>query len=164
MDKVSDIKISFWEYSNSKKVHLQPDIVEYKPRLGAPMYDLIIGKATMHELGVVLDFKESTIQIDGKTHEEYHQSATQAGYGSVLTKEIDRLCSIGVIKWQPSAQWASPTFIIPKKDGTVCTISNFRELNKHIIQKPYPILKISTTLQELEGFTHATVLDLNMVY
>jgi hypothetical protein len=28
------------------------------------MYDLIIGKQTMHDLGVVLDFKESTIQID----------------------------------------------------------------------------------------------------
>jgi hypothetical protein len=28
------------------------------------MYDLIIGKQTMHNLGVVLDFKEKTIQID----------------------------------------------------------------------------------------------------
>jgi hypothetical protein len=32
-------------------------------------------------------------------------------------KEIDRLCSIGVLKWQPNSEseWASPTFIIPKK-------------------------------------------------
>jgi hypothetical protein len=28
------------------------------------MYDLIIGKQTMHDLGIVLDFKEKTIQID----------------------------------------------------------------------------------------------------
>jgi hypothetical protein len=28
------------------------------------MYDLIIGKNTMHNLGVVLDFNQSTIQID----------------------------------------------------------------------------------------------------
>ena len=28
------------------------------------MFDLILGKATLHELGVVLDFKEKTIQID----------------------------------------------------------------------------------------------------
>ncbi len=28
------------------------------------MYDLIIGKQTLHNLGVVLDFKEKTIQID----------------------------------------------------------------------------------------------------
>ncbi len=28
------------------------------------MYDLIIGKQTLHDLGVALDFKEKTIQID----------------------------------------------------------------------------------------------------
>jgi hypothetical protein len=30
--------------------------------------------------------------------------------------------------------------------------------------KPFPIPKISTVLQELEGFTFATALDLNMGY
>ncbi len=44
------------------------------------------------------------------------------------------------------------------------TISDFRELNKRIVRKPYPIPKISTMLQELEGFTYATTLDLNMDY
>jgi hypothetical protein len=46
----------------------------------------------------------------------------------------------------------------------VCTISDFRELNKRIVRKPYPIPKISTVLQELEGFIYATALDLNMGY
>jgi hypothetical protein len=36
----------------SKKVCLQPDIVEYSPGDQVPMYDLIIGKQTMHNLGV----------------------------------------------------------------------------------------------------------------
>ncbi len=44
------------------------------------------------------------------------------------------------------------------------TITNFRELNKQIVRRPYPIPKISTTLQELEGFTYAMALDLNMGY
>ncbi len=44
------------------------------------------------------------------------------------------------------------------------TISDFRELNKHIVRKPYPIPKISTMLQELEDFTYDTALDLNMGY
>ncbi len=51
-DKVGDIEISFVEYSASKKVCLQPDIVECSPGDQAPMYDLIIGKQTMHDLGV----------------------------------------------------------------------------------------------------------------
>jgi hypothetical protein len=47
-----------------------------------------------------------------------------------LMKESKQLCNIGVLEWQPSSQWMSPTFIIPKKDSTVRTISDFRELNK----------------------------------
>ena len=56
------------------------------------------------------------------------------------------------------------TFIIPKKDSTIWVVSNFREINKWIVRKPFPIPKITTVLQELEGFTYATVLDLNMGY
>jgi hypothetical protein len=83
---------------------------------------------------------------------------------ATLMKEIVCLISIGVLKWQPLSKWALPSFIIPKKDHTVRIISDFRELNKRIVQKPYPIPKISTTLQELEGFTYATTLDLNIGY
>jgi hypothetical protein len=63
-DKVGDIKISFVEYSASKKVCLQPDIFKYSLGEQAPMYYLIIGKQTMHDLGVKLDFQEKTITID----------------------------------------------------------------------------------------------------
>ncbi len=63
-DRVGDIEISFVEYSASKKVSLQLDIVEYSPGDQAPMYDLIIGKQTMHDLGMKLDFQEKTITID----------------------------------------------------------------------------------------------------
>jgi hypothetical protein len=50
-DRVSNIEISFVEYSASKKVRLQPD----SPGDQVPMYDLIIGKQTMHDLGVKSD-------------------------------------------------------------------------------------------------------------
>ncbi len=48
--------------------------------------------------------------------------------------------------------------------STVHTISDFRELKRRIVRKPYPIPKIGTILQELEGFFYATALDLNMGY
>jgi hypothetical protein len=62
-DRVGDIEISFVEYLASKKVHLQPDIVEYSLGDQVPMYYLIIGKQTMHNLGVKSDFQEKTITI-----------------------------------------------------------------------------------------------------
>jgi hypothetical protein len=49
------------------------------------------------------------------------------------------------------------------KDNPVCCISDFREVNKQLVRKPFLIPKINM-LQELEGFTFATALDLNMGY
>jgi hypothetical protein len=62
--KVGTIDISFKEYSASKSVHLTPDIVEYKVGAPSPLYDLIIGKQTLYDIGAVLNFKEKTITID----------------------------------------------------------------------------------------------------
>ncbi len=205
------------------------------------MYDLIIGKQTMHDLGVKLDFQEKTITIDkillpmrnianlqlkpritralrenscftqepistrSKTRRvveildaKYEKADLPAiirencshltsvllkfeslFYGTlgdwklppvsfelkegmkpyhgmpypiphkhkaVLVKEIKQLCDIGVLEWKQSSRWASPKFIIPKKDSTERTISDFRELNKRIVRKPYPIPKIRRIL------------------
>jgi hypothetical protein len=101
-------------------------------------------------LPVYFDLKEGAKPYHGRPYPiaKIHKAT--------LMKEIECLVAIGVLKWQPSSKWASPSFIISKKDQTVCTISDFRELNKCIVRKPCPIPKISTTLQELEGFTYAT--------
>ena len=81
-----------------------------------------------------------------------------------IMKEIKRLCELGVLEWQSSSEWAAPSFIQPKKNKTVRFLTDFRELNKRLVRKPFPLPKISTVLQELEGFTFATALDLNMGY
>jgi hypothetical protein len=62
------------------------------------------------------------------------------------------------------SEWAAPTFIIPKKNGTVRFISDFRRLNEELKRKPNPIPKIAQMLQELEKFADATSMDLNMSY
>jgi hypothetical protein len=74
------------------------------------------------------------------------------------------LCKIGVLKKVNHSEWAAPTYIIPKKDGSVRFISDFWELNKRIKRKPYPIPKVQDLLLKLEGFQYATSLDLNMGY
>jgi hypothetical protein len=106
-------------------------------------------------LPVFFELKEGMEPYRGRPYPIPHK------HNAVLIKEIKWLCDIGVLEWQPSSQWALPTFIIPKKDSTVRTVSDFGELSKHIVRKPYPIPKISMILQELEGFTYATALDLN---
>ena len=96
----------------------------------------------------------------------YHARAypVPKAYEQTLKMEVERLCKAGVLKKVNHSEWAAPTFIIPKKDGSVRFISDFRELNKRIKRKPYPIPKIQDLLLKLEGFKFATSLDLNMGY
>jgi len=61
---VGEVTLSFVEYSLSKSIHLTPDIVEYDAGATAPLYNLIIDKQTLHNIGAVLDYKEKTIIID----------------------------------------------------------------------------------------------------
>jgi hypothetical protein len=107
---------------------------------------------------VSFELKESMKPYHGRPYPIPHK------HRAIFMKEIRQLSNIGVLAWQLSLRWASPTCIIHKKDNTVCTISDFRELNKRIVRKLYPIPKISTILQELEGFIYAIALDLTMGY
>jgi hypothetical protein len=47
----------------------------------------------------------------------------------VVKEEIEQLCEIGVLSICGTSTWLSPLCIIPKKDGRVCWISDFRKLN-----------------------------------
>eukprot|EP01082_Thalassiosira_pseudonana_P014259 g13089.t1 g13089 contig7:848278-849423(-) len=117
--------------------------------------------------GTLGDWKTSPVQFELKQDAKpYHGKAFPVPFihKETLMKEVQRLVDLGVLIPQNDSEWGAPTFIIPKKNGTVRFISDFRELNKRIKRKPFPIPKISTVLQELQGFTYATALDLNMGY
>ena len=80
------------------------------------------------------------------------------------SKKVNSLEEMRVIKKDSSSQWAAPAFTIPKKDGSLRFLTDFCQLNKRMIRKPYPLPKISEVLQELEGLSYATALDLKMGY
>ena len=52
----------------------------------------------------------------------------------------------------------------PKVKPKCPVLTDSREVNKRIIRTPFPLPKISTILQEMEGFTYTTAIDLNMGY
>ena len=261
--EVGDLKVTFPEFSNSKRASFRPDVIRLPKNSTKPVYDLIIGVQSLANLGCILDFASKSLTIDSVqlpmrpqdsfmdpktlrtqfkeflepvsmreatnravkildskyekanleevvqticTHlSSYQQSklisllrefeelfdGTLGDFQTApvslellpdakpyhgrpypiphihldtLKKEIKRLCQIGVLKKQPQSEWASPTYIVAKKQGTPRVLSDFREVNKRIKRNPYPIPKISSVLQEMEGFTYATQLDLNMGY
>ena len=79
-------------------------------------------------------------------------------------RELDHLVKIGVLEHSGASQWASSTFIIPKKDGRVRWISDFHALNKCIKRKTYPLPCIAKILSKRTGYTYFLKLDISMAY
>ena len=86
--------IFFFEYSNSKTVDIQPEIVEYERTLGNPAFDLIIGTKTKNKLGIILDFNTKVITIDSiilpmQSIDELPKLYEEAlGYNNSLAKNL----------------------------------------------------------------------------
>jgi transposase InsO family protein len=83
----------------------------------------------------------------------------------VFYKELQRLVQLGVLEEVDGlVDYAAPTFIIPKKDGTVRWVSDFRELNKIIRRKVYPLPHINRLLRKRSGYSFLTKLDVSMQF
>jgi hypothetical protein len=50
-----------------------------------------------------------------------------------LCKESVRLAVLGVLEEDYSSEWASPSFSIPKKNGTIRVVTDFRKNSTQLI-------------------------------
>ena len=82
----------------------------------------------------------------------------------VFKEEIDRLVGIGLFTKVELSEWSSPTFCIPKKDGRIRIVTDYRKVNKTVKRKPCPLPNIMDTIMSLGSFKYATCIDLNMGY
>ena len=62
--KHAELDITFPQYSNSKRFHIQANLVEYNPDDYSLQFKLIIGTDYMSELEMDINFKEGIIEID----------------------------------------------------------------------------------------------------
>ncbi len=63
MRRKARVELKFFEYSDSKRFHVESDVVEYD-KDSKPQYDLILGTVTMKEIGIILNFWVKMITID----------------------------------------------------------------------------------------------------
>ncbi len=59
----ADIELNFFEYSDSKRYLVEPDIIKYDKN-NRPQYDLILGVKTTKKYGIIFDFKDKMITVD----------------------------------------------------------------------------------------------------
>ncbi len=85
-------------------------------------------------------------------------------YLKTFKKELNHLVEIGILAAQEESEWASPSFITPKKDSRVCWISDLHQLNKVIRRKQYPLPIITDILRKHSGYKFFTKLDVSMQY
>ncbi len=130
------------------------------------LYNLLVKYEDLFD-GTLGEWKTDPVDFElvdnAKPHSQRHYPVPHL-YKETFRKELERLVKLGVLEPTQSSEWGSPTFIIPKKDNRIRFVSDFRRLNAKIKRKPYPLPRISDTLQQLEGFQYATSLDLNMGY
>jgi hypothetical protein len=108
-----------------------------------------------------------------KVHLELNDKATPSHFRpypvphahlKVFKEELDRLEELGVLSRIGPAKYLSPTFIIPKKDGTVRWVSDFRKLNSMITRKVYHLPRIQDILRKRSRYVYFTKLDISMQY
>ena len=70
-------------------------------------------------------------------------------YQHMYKKELQNMIDDGVMSKQSEGSWwAAPSFCQPKKDDRIRIVTNFRELNKRVLQKQYPLSKIQDIMNE----------------
>ena len=62
----------------------------------------------------------------------------------MFKKEVERLFLLGFLKEANDSEWGAPSFAQPKpKSNWVKILSDFRNINKQLNKKPYPIPNIN---------------------
>ena len=116
----------------------------------------------------LLDVKPVDIELKpgSKPHASQYYSIPRA-YDKVAKAENERLVTVDILKKLDhvhDSPWAAPSFCQMKKTGDVRFLTDFREVNKCIERKPFPLPRINESLQRIEKFKSTTALDLSQGY
>ena len=132
-----------------------------------------------HDLHQVLDecttlfngqlkvYPDSKVHLNLKPNAQPRQSRPYKvpyAHQEVFKKELDRLVQQGVLSPTTRSIWTTPTFIIPKKDGRVRWVSDFRYLNQNLQRRQYELPRIKDILERRKGYQYFTKLDISMQY
>jgi Retroviral aspartyl protease./Reverse transcriptase (RNA-dependent DNA polymerase). len=157
------------KHSEYKSIKPQ-EVIDLQKHLNQSQKQQLLTIFTNHSIlfsGRLGRYPYQKIHLD--THEDikpFHAKPYAVPYihQQVFKDKLQWLCAIGVLERCGRTEWAAGTFIIPKKDGRVRWVSDFRMLNKALRRKIYPLPRIQDILRRRKGYKYFTKLDLSMQY
>ncbi|GMF47813.1 unnamed protein product [Phytophthora fragariaefolia] len=85
-------------------------------------------------------------------------------YYNATRREIQHLVDIGVLKRDSSSMWASPAFVVSKKDGSVRLVCDFRKLNERMQRNFYPTRDAKEMVRSVDKPKYKSVFDVPLSY
>jgi hypothetical protein len=152
-EKVDPVKVA--ESQSHLSLSQQKDLAKLLSKYDT-LFDGTLGRYPHKKLH--LELQEGAVPVHHKAFPVAH------AHVDVFKKELAHLVKIGVLEQIGSTEWASPTFIVPKKDGRVHWVSDFRTLNSMLKRKEYPLPILQDILRRRPGYKFFTKIDLTMCY
>ncbi len=152
-EKVDPVKVA--ESQSHLSLSQQKDLAILLSKYDT-LFDGTLGRYPHKKLH--LQLQEGAVPVHHKAFPVAH------AHVEVFKKELAHLVKIGVLEQIGATEWAAPTFIVPKKDGRVRWVSDFRTLNSMLRRKEYPLPIIQDILRRRPGYKFFTKIDLTMCY
>ena len=80
-----------------------------------------------------------------------------------MKKLVEDLVSTGLVE-PTHSDWAAPSILVPKKDGSFRLVVDYRGLNKQIDKTCWPLPRINDVIDSLEGNLYFSNIDLTSGY
>jgi Retroviral aspartyl protease len=99
--------------------------------------------------------KPVELRLKDDTVTPYHGRAFPVPkiHENLIRDEVDRLVKLGVLRKTNESEWAAPSFGIPKKNGQIRFVSDFRQLNKTLRRLPFPLPNPQEIFRTMDGFS-----------